>query len=162
MIEQHRIEAIINSVDLKAFMEERGIEFKKSGKSYLACALGNNACVQGYRTLYFNMNRLFVYGSLVPGGANEHILRDMGGEFEKAYVTCELFNEGWGSDLGYPGIRVSDEGERIEGYVFSSNQLGSNWKRLDDFEGEAYSRVLIKAIILKDNSEVEAYIYELK
>ena len=27
------------------------------GKSYLACALGNNACVQGYRTLYFNMNR---------------------------------------------------------------------------------------------------------
>lgn len=28
------------------------------GKSYLSCALGNNACVQGYRTLYFNMNRL--------------------------------------------------------------------------------------------------------
>jgi len=28
------------------------------GKSYLACALGNHACVQGYRTLYFNMNRL--------------------------------------------------------------------------------------------------------
>lgn len=27
------------------------------GKSYLACALGNNACVHGYRTLYFNMNR---------------------------------------------------------------------------------------------------------
>ena len=27
------------------------------GKSYLACALGNNACVQSYRTLYFNMNR---------------------------------------------------------------------------------------------------------
>ena len=27
------------------------------GKSYLSCALGNNACVQGYRTLYFNMNR---------------------------------------------------------------------------------------------------------
>ena len=27
------------------------------GKSYLSCALGNNACVHGYRTLYFNMNR---------------------------------------------------------------------------------------------------------
>lgn len=27
------------------------------GKSYLACALGHQACVQGYRTLYFNMNR---------------------------------------------------------------------------------------------------------
>lgn len=27
------------------------------GKSYLSCALGNEACLQGYRTLYFNMNR---------------------------------------------------------------------------------------------------------
>lgn len=27
------------------------------GKSYLACALGHHACVHGYRTLYFNMNR---------------------------------------------------------------------------------------------------------
>jgi len=27
------------------------------GKSYLACALGHHACVNGYRTLYFNMNR---------------------------------------------------------------------------------------------------------
>jgi len=27
------------------------------GKSYLACALGNNACVNSYRALYFNMNR---------------------------------------------------------------------------------------------------------
>jgi len=28
------------------------------GKSFIACALGHNACVQGFRTLYFNMNRL--------------------------------------------------------------------------------------------------------
>lgn len=28
-----------------------------SGKSYLACALGHQACLMGYRTLYFNMNR---------------------------------------------------------------------------------------------------------
>lgn len=27
------------------------------GKSYLTCALGHHACVHGYRTLYFNMNR---------------------------------------------------------------------------------------------------------
>ncbi len=27
------------------------------GKSYLGCALGHHACVQGYRSLYFNMNR---------------------------------------------------------------------------------------------------------
>jgi DNA replication protein DnaC len=28
-----------------------------SGKSFLACALAHQACTQGYRTLYFNMNR---------------------------------------------------------------------------------------------------------
>ncbi|MEO6038588.1 MAG: IS21-like element helper ATPase IstB [Saprospiraceae bacterium] len=28
-----------------------------SGKSYLACAIGHQACIMGYRTLYFNMNR---------------------------------------------------------------------------------------------------------
>lgn len=28
------------------------------GKSYLACALGHQACIQGYKTTYFNMNRL--------------------------------------------------------------------------------------------------------
>ena len=28
------------------------------GKSYIACALGHQACLLGYRTLYFNMNRL--------------------------------------------------------------------------------------------------------
>lgn len=28
------------------------------GKSFLACALGHQACVMGYRTLYFNLNRL--------------------------------------------------------------------------------------------------------
>ena len=27
------------------------------GKSYIACALGHNACLHGYRTLYFNLNR---------------------------------------------------------------------------------------------------------
>ena len=27
------------------------------GKSYLACALGHHACLNGYKTLYFNLNR---------------------------------------------------------------------------------------------------------
>ena len=28
-----------------------------SGKSFLACAFGNQACVMGYKTLYLNLNR---------------------------------------------------------------------------------------------------------
>ena len=30
-----------------------------AGRSYLACALGNRACRQGYRVLYFRIARLF-------------------------------------------------------------------------------------------------------
>jgi DNA replication protein DnaC len=30
-----------------------------AGKSYLACALGNNACREGYRVLYFRVSRIF-------------------------------------------------------------------------------------------------------
>lgn len=30
----------------------------RCGKSYLACALGHQACTQGYKTVYLNMNRL--------------------------------------------------------------------------------------------------------
>jgi DNA replication protein DnaC len=29
------------------------------GKSFIGCALGNQACLMGYRTLYFNMNRFY-------------------------------------------------------------------------------------------------------
>ena len=31
---------------------------KSCGKSYLACALRNHACLEGLRTTYLNMNRL--------------------------------------------------------------------------------------------------------
>lgn len=31
-----------------------------AGKSYLACAIGHQACLKGYRTIYFNAQKLFV------------------------------------------------------------------------------------------------------
>ncbi|MCP5503068.1 MAG: ATP-binding protein [Leptospiraceae bacterium] len=30
-----------------------------TGKSYLACAFGNNACLEGYSVLYYNSSKLF-------------------------------------------------------------------------------------------------------
>jgi DNA replication protein DnaC len=35
------------------------------GKSYLACAIGHQACMMGYKTLYFNMNRFIEQLGLV-------------------------------------------------------------------------------------------------
>ena len=35
-----------------------------TGKTYLACAFGNQACRRGFKTRYYRVNRLFVFGNL--------------------------------------------------------------------------------------------------
>ncbi len=50
------------------------------------------------------MANLFVYGTLVPGRPNEHVLTDIGGSWEEATVIGTLHEEGWGSARGdHPG-----------------------------------------------------------
>ena len=107
------------------------------------------------------IERLFVYGTLAPGRPNEHLLNEIGGSWEDATVTGTLHLEGWGATMGYPGIVLDRCAEEIEGFLFSSNELSDNWARLDEFEGEAYERVLA-VVKLGDNSKVDAYVYALK
>jgi len=104
--------------------------------------------------------RLFVYGSLAPGRRNAHVLADVPGAWQPATVRGTLFQEGWGAALGYPGIVLDERGDRIRGFVFSSDELPLHWDRLDAFEGEGYERVVATAE-LEDDTRVEAYIYAL-
>jgi len=108
------------------------------------------------------MKKLFVYGSLGLGGPNEHILKDIGGEFKRGFVMGSLHQEGWGATLGYPGIRLGPPKEKITGYLFISDQLDRYWDTLDAFEGEAYTRVPIKVTLMEDQTEVDAFIYALQ
>ena len=105
--------------------------------------------------------KLFVYGTLGPGRPNEHVLKAIGGVWENATVRGKLRQEGWGAEMGYPGIDLNENGEEIEGFVFISENLSNHWKVLDDFEGEGYERVVTQAK-LKDGSMVDAYIYMLR
>ncbi len=107
------------------------------------------------------IERLFVYGTLGPGRPNEHVLEAIGGSWETATVTGALRPEGWGAELGYPGIDLDGDGGEVEGFLFTSENLSDHWVRLDRFEGEAYRRVLTKAK-LADGSSVDAYIYTLQ
>ncbi len=107
------------------------------------------------------IQRLFVYGTLAPGRSNEHLLNEIGGSWEDATVTGTLHPEGWGATMGYPAIALGDYGDEVEGFLFSSDKLSAHWSRLDEFEGEAYERVLAVAR-LRDNSTVDAYVYALK
>ena len=107
------------------------------------------------------IEKLFVYGTLGPGRPNEHVLDAIGGSWENAYVKGTLRHEGWGSEMGYPGIDLDDHGEEVEGFLFTSENLSDHWLELDQFEGEAYQRVLAK-VKLKDGTMVDAYIYTLR
>lgn len=107
------------------------------------------------------IERLFVYGTLGPGRPNEHVLGDIGGSWETARVSGTLREEGWGAALGYPGILLSEDGDEILGFLFSSEALGAHWAMLDDFEGDAYERLLTQ-VRLEGDRTVEAYIYALK
>ncbi|WP_299715162.1 gamma-glutamylcyclotransferase [uncultured Tenacibaculum sp.] len=81
---------------------------------------------------------------------------------KKDFFWGKLYKEGWGSEMGFPGIPLDDTAEMINGFVFYSNKLAQNWTELDEFEGKAYQRVKA-TITLEDNKEeVEAYIYALK
>ena len=104
--------------------------------------------------------KLFVYGTLGPGRPNEHILSAIGGSWETATVTGILRAEGWGAEMGYPGIDLGDHGDEVEGFLFTSENLSAHWESLDAFEGNAYRRVSVEAK-LKDGDIVDAYIYAL-
>ena len=104
--------------------------------------------------------RLFVYGSLAPGRVNAHVLADVPGTWEPASVRGTLFPEGWGAAVGYPGIVLDERGDEVVGLIFSSDELGTHWARLDEFEGEGYKRVVTRAT-RRDGSPVEVYIYAL-
>ena len=104
---------------------------------------------------------LFVYGTLAPNRPNAHILEEIGGTWQEGIVTGELRSEGWGAQMGYPGIVLDASGNEIAGFLFTSEHLADHWDMLDDFEGVEYQRVITQAK-LTDGSIVAAHIYTLR
>lgn len=107
------------------------------------------------------MERLFVYGSLQPGGPNEHVLSDLPGTWEQAALRGRLYQSGWGAEIGFPGVVLDDASAEVDGFVFTSDDLCSKWKALDEFEGDEYERVLAD-VSLSSGCQVQAHVYVLK
>jgi len=104
--------------------------------------------------------RLAVYGSLGPGRSNHHYLADVGGTWRRGWVEGVLYDRGWGSASGYPGIRLQQGGPRVDVDVLESPALVRHWARLDAFEGDEYRRVPVEIHGLTDRP-VPGWIYEL-
>lgn len=103
------------------------------------------------------LNTLFVYGTLAPEQSNAYVLSDLKGSWQKASAIGFIFPNG---KLGYPAFVPKSEGERVQGLLFTSDELTTHWQRIDDFEGEGDDRVVI-TVILDDGSEQSAFVYRL-
>jgi len=106
------------------------------------------------------MQRLFVYGTLAPGRDNHKMLKSIVGSWKSATLKGILLEEGWGAAMGCLGMIPTEEGDEIEGFVFSSVHLRDHWSILDEFEGEGYNRVLV-TVRVNRTEDVEAYVYAL-
>lgn len=104
-------------------------------------------------------SRLAVYGTLAPGRPNEHVLADLGGRWIAGTVRGELREQGWGADLGYPGITLDPEAPPVEVMVLESELLADQWDRLDAFEGPGYRRAVTTVETV--SGDIAASIYVL-
>ena len=106
-------------------------------------------------------SRLFTYGSLQPGGQNEHVLTAIGGEWEPAVIRGRLIEAGWGATMGYPALVVDESGNEVHGHLFTSSKLSANWAHLDEFEGPGYERI-VAPVTLQSGERVQAHVYVLR
>jgi gamma-glutamylcyclotransferase (GGCT)/AIG2-like uncharacterized protein YtfP len=106
-----------------------------------------------------NCGALAVYGSLQPGGPNEHILTPLEGSWTEGFVKGTLEQGGWGAKVGFPGIRLSEKGDPIPVKLFQSKKLEAFWHELDQFEGDEYVRRSCE--VSTANGPVTACIYTL-
>ena len=106
-----------------------------------------------------NPGALAVYGSLQPGGPNEHVLVPLNGQWSEGFVLGHLEESGWGAEVGFPGIRLSEDGDQIMVKLFTSDKLSNFWQMLDEFEGDEYVRRLCD--VETTAGVVKAFIYTL-
>jgi hypothetical protein len=82
--------------------------------------------------------KLIVYGSLAPGGVNAFMLAGLVGEWHPCRIRGRM-----GTFQGFKSFRYDPKGAEHPAWLFSSAELHRVISDLDDFEGEAYARVVI-------------------
>ena len=102
-------------------------------------------------------SRLATYGTLSPGRENHDELSRLKGSWRKGTVKGKLVDAGWGASLGYPGLVLDPNATPVEVFLFESPDLPDHWRRLDEFEGAGYRRVLTQ--VRTPDGDVDAYIY---
>ncbi|MDA0790510.1 MAG: gamma-glutamylcyclotransferase [Proteobacteria bacterium] len=104
--------------------------------------------------------RLFVYGTLMPGRCNENYLAAIPGAWMKGFVRGIHFPEGYGATAGYPVLVPANDAPPVPGFIFEADFTDAHWQTLDDFETDAYERRLLP-VVTGDGTQLNAYVYVL-
>jgi len=102
-----------------------------------------------------------VYGSLAPGRPNHHELNGLSGRWIEGTVRGQLLQEGWGAELGYPGLVLDPDGPTVDVQLFESPDLADHWTRLDEFEGSGYRRTITAVSTAEGDLSASIYILAL-
>lgn len=86
---------------------------------------------------------LAVYGTLAPGEENHHAMLGIDGTWVDGFIFGYKFEVTWGGADGYPGVVLDPNGNRVPVTVMVSDDLDKHWRRLDDFEGPGFRRVVV-------------------
>jgi gamma-glutamylcyclotransferase (GGCT)/AIG2-like uncharacterized protein YtfP len=87
-------------------------------------------------------NRLAVYGTLIPGGANASELAGLEGEWLDGTVSGKFEDRD-----GFLEFHWLLQGTEVPVKIFSGNGLREQLDRLDQFEGPRYRRILVPVLI---------------
>ena len=105
--------------------------------------------------------RLAVYGSLIPGKENHHIVEPISGVWSTGYVQGDFYDRGWGAGIGYPAVSWRAGGPSVPVYILTASGLSEHWSRLDDFEGSDYRRILVP-VFSDTGTLIVCNLYELR
>lgn len=108
----------------------------------LSDAISEDLLEGALEALFSMSEHLIVYGSLAPGGPNHGLLSGLRGAWLEGWVTGELLERGWSAAMSYPALRWCPGGDEVRAWLFRSQDLPGHWRRLDEFEGLEYRRIL--------------------
>lgn len=97
--------------------------------------------------------RLAAYGTLRPGQSNYKIVSNIQGEWTSGVIRGSVREV-----AGYPAYTWDESGEPIPVEVLISEQLISEYARIDEFEGANYKRTLVP--VLMDDAYSVCNVYE--
>ncbi|MBI4248081.1 MAG: hypothetical protein HY611_01155 [Elusimicrobia bacterium] len=118
---------------------EYGPDLSKAKRDRLVCSFAHPVVEDVFEALFEQPGeRLAIYGTLAPGGANREILERISGRWTDGTVEGKIE-----TGFGLPLFIWQRGADKIPVKVLWSSELPKRWTDLDRFEGEQYRRVLV-------------------